>query len=135
MNALTTKPNYENPRLGEKWQGPYLKPGTKLEDPWGHPSDTKWSISRPPPTTKKRPALQALLGRPDGQPDTDDDIKLMPDAIKRPMLRLAQSNSAPPARTLRSALAPSQSGRGGFSLIELLLVVGLVLLLAGRDGL
>src|SRR6478672_13888130 len=36
LNALTTKPNYENQRLGEKWQGPYLKPGTKLEDPWGH---------------------------------------------------------------------------------------------------
>src|SRR6188508_3373127 len=32
LNALSTKPNYENPRLGEKWQGPYLKPGTKLED-------------------------------------------------------------------------------------------------------
>src|ERR1051326_4054680 len=36
LNALTVKPNFDNPRLGEKWQGPYLKPGTRLEDPWGH---------------------------------------------------------------------------------------------------
>src|SRR4029078_3376517 len=24
LNALATKPNFENTRLGEKWQGPYL---------------------------------------------------------------------------------------------------------------
>src|SRR5436190_19219171 len=36
LNALLVKPNYENPRLGEKWQGPYIKPGTRLEDPWGN---------------------------------------------------------------------------------------------------
>ena len=36
LNALLIKPNYENPRLGEKWQGPYVKPGTRLEDPWGN---------------------------------------------------------------------------------------------------
>src|SRR5512141_717621 len=36
LDALMKKPTYENEKLGEKWQGPYLKPGTKLEDPWGH---------------------------------------------------------------------------------------------------
>ena len=30
------KPTFENERLGEKWQGPYIKPGTKLEDAWGN---------------------------------------------------------------------------------------------------
>src|SRR6187401_3495170 len=37
LNALVTKPNFENQKQGEKWNGPYLKPGMKLEDPWGHP--------------------------------------------------------------------------------------------------
>src|SRR5688500_2599824 len=32
LDALITKPTYENEKLGEKWTGPYLKPGTKLED-------------------------------------------------------------------------------------------------------
>src|ERR1051326_9053807 len=36
LSALLVKPNYENPRLGEKWQGPYIKPGTRLEDRWGN---------------------------------------------------------------------------------------------------
>src|SRR5437016_440039 len=27
LNALVTKPNFENPKQGDKWQGPYLKPG------------------------------------------------------------------------------------------------------------
>src|SRR5437773_1540509 len=36
LDALLQKPTFENERLGEKWQGPYLKPGTKLDDPWGH---------------------------------------------------------------------------------------------------
>jgi type II secretion system protein G len=36
LDALLKKPTFENERAGEKWQGPYLKPGTKLDDPWGH---------------------------------------------------------------------------------------------------
>jgi general secretion pathway protein G len=34
LDALVTKPTFENERLGDKWNGPYLKPGTKLEDTW-----------------------------------------------------------------------------------------------------
>jgi hypothetical protein len=30
------KPTFENERMGERWKGPYLKPGTRLEDPWGN---------------------------------------------------------------------------------------------------
>src|ERR1043165_9036661 len=36
LDALLRKPTFENERLGDKWQGPYVKPGTKLDDPWGH---------------------------------------------------------------------------------------------------
>src|SRR5208283_6190820 len=36
LDALLKKPTFENESMGEKWQGPYLKPGTTLEDPWGH---------------------------------------------------------------------------------------------------
>src|SRR5512141_503074 len=36
LGALLVKPNFENEKLGEKWQGPYLKPGTTLEDAWGN---------------------------------------------------------------------------------------------------
>lgn len=36
LDALMKKPTFDNERMGEKWQGPYLKPGTLLDDPWGH---------------------------------------------------------------------------------------------------
>ena len=78
-----TKPNFENPRLGEKWQGPYLKPGTKLEDPWGH--NIRYEVVDKSTATddkKSGPPYKLFSVGPDGQPDTDDDIKLMPDGDK-----------------------------------------------------
>src|SRR5881392_439266 len=36
LEALLKKPTFENEKMGEKWQGPYLKPGTTLDDPWGN---------------------------------------------------------------------------------------------------
>jgi general secretion pathway protein G len=83
LNALVTKPNYENPRLGEKWQGPYLKPGTKLEDPWGH--TIRYEIvdkALAADDKKSGPPYKLFSVGPDGQPDTDDDVKLMPDGDK-----------------------------------------------------
>jgi general secretion pathway protein G len=81
LNALTTKPNYENQRLGEKWQGPYLKPGTRLEDPWGHA--IRYEVVDKATTsteeTKSGPPYKLYSIGPDGQPDTEDDIKLMPE--------------------------------------------------------
>lgn len=77
IDALMTKPTFENERMAERWKGPYLKPGTRLEDPWGHKlvyeavdrsaegSDTKSSL----------PYKLYSVG-PDGQPDTDDDVKM-----------------------------------------------------------
>jgi general secretion pathway protein G len=85
LNALTVKPNFENPRLGEKWQGPYLKPGTRLEDPWGHAiryEVVDKSTTGTDDKTKVGPPYKLYSVGPDGQPDTDDDIKLMPEGDK-----------------------------------------------------
>jgi len=73
LDALSKKPTFENERLGEKWQGPYLKPGTALDDPWGH----KIRYELLPADSENKSALPYKLFSvgPDGQPDTDDDIK------------------------------------------------------------
>ena len=83
LNALVVKPNYENPRLGEKWQGPYLKPGTKLEDPWGYPIryevvDKSTALDE----QKSGPPYKLFSIGPDGQAETDDDIKLTQEGDK-----------------------------------------------------
>jgi general secretion pathway protein G len=83
LNALSTKPNFENPRLGEKWQGPYLKAGMRLEDPWGHP--LRYEVvdkSLATDDTKSGPPYKLYSLGPDGQPDTEDDIKQMPEGDK-----------------------------------------------------
>ena len=78
LGALLAKPNYENPRLGEKWQGPYVKPGTKLEDPWGHKIRYEL-VDRAMDEKKSGPPYKLYSVGPDGQPDTDDDIRLSSD--------------------------------------------------------
>jgi general secretion pathway protein G len=82
LDALLKKPTYENEKLGEKWQGPYLKPGTKLEDPWGHKIVYE-KVERLAGTDDKSGAYKLpyklySVG-PDGQPDTEDDIKYLSD--------------------------------------------------------
>jgi general secretion pathway protein G len=76
LDALMKKPSFENERLGDKWQGPYLKPGTKLDDPWGN--KIRYEIADRAAEGEKTGALPYKLSSvgPDGQPDTDDDIKL-----------------------------------------------------------
>ena len=80
LDALTKKPSFENERMGEKWQGPYLKPGTQLDDPWGHKiryelADRAGGGSNDNEKNGGLPYKLFSVG-PDGQPDTDDDIKL-----------------------------------------------------------
>jgi len=77
LNALLTKPTFENERSGEKWQGPYLKPGTKLDDPWGFAIRYE-VVDRSQASDGAKSALPYKLFSvgPDGQPDTDDDIKI-----------------------------------------------------------
>jgi general secretion pathway protein G len=76
LDALLKKPTFENERLGEKWQGPYLKPGTQLDDPWGN--KIRYELADRTTDADKTGALPYKLFSvgPDGQPDTDDDIKL-----------------------------------------------------------
>jgi general secretion pathway protein G len=75
LDALMVKPNFENERMAERWKGPYLKPGVKLEDPWGHKLRYEF-VDRA--TTDNKAALPYKLSSigPDGQPDTDDDIRV-----------------------------------------------------------
>ncbi len=78
LGALLIKPTFENERLGEKWQGPYLKPGTRLEDAWGN----KIRYEPTDATLKADPAApdyKLYSVGPDGLPDTEDDIKLFDD--------------------------------------------------------
>ncbi|HTI70219.1 MAG TPA: type II secretion system major pseudopilin GspG [Candidatus Limnocylindria bacterium] len=80
LDALLKKPSFENERMGEKWQGPYLKPGTQLDDPWGHKvryelADRAGGGANDGEKTGALPYKLFSVG-PDGQPDTDDDIKL-----------------------------------------------------------
>ena len=78
LEALIKKPTYENERLGEKWQGPYLKPGTRLDDPWGH--KLRYEVTdRSVEGAKDALPYKLYSVGPDGQQETDDDIKLMPD--------------------------------------------------------
>ena len=75
INALLTKPTFENERMGEKWKGPYLKPGTRLEDPWGHKIRYEL-VDRTLDEQKTGPPFKLFSLGPDGQPETEDDIPL-----------------------------------------------------------
>ena len=75
LDALSKKPTFENERMGEKWQGPYLKPGTSLDDPWGF--KLRYELIAAGGDAESTSALPYKLFSvgPDGQPDSDDDIK------------------------------------------------------------
>ena len=75
LGALLVKPTYENEKLGEKWQGPYLKPGTKLVDAWGNTIRYEL-VDKSTQTDANTPDYKLYSVGPDGIPDTDDDIKL-----------------------------------------------------------
>lgn len=75
LDALLKKPTFENERMGEKWQGPYLKPGTRLDDPWGHKIRYE-TVDRAAEGGGKSALPYKLYSvGPDGQQDTDDDIR------------------------------------------------------------
>ena len=76
LDALVKKPTFDNPRLAEKWQGPYLKPGVKLDDAWGHKIRYELVDRATDAEAKTGPPYKLYSVGPDGQPDTDDDIRL-----------------------------------------------------------
>jgi general secretion pathway protein G len=75
LDALLKKPTFENEKLAEKWQGPYVKPGTTLDDPWSH--KIRYEVIERDTEGEQKGGLPYKLYSvgPDGQPDTDDDIK------------------------------------------------------------
>ena len=77
IDALLIKPTFENERMAERWKGPYLKPGTRLEDPWGNKLVYE-VVDRSIESTDNTASLPYKLSSvgPDGQPETDDDIKV-----------------------------------------------------------
>lgn len=76
LDALSKKPTFENERMGEKWQGPYLKPGTALDDPWGHKIRYELNTATTDGDNKQNALPYKLFSvGPDGQPDTDDDVR------------------------------------------------------------
>ena len=75
LGALLVKPQFENEQLGERWLGPYLKPGTKLLDAWGRQVVYELQDLTSTGDTNGLPYRLFSVG-PDGQPDTDDDLKL-----------------------------------------------------------
>ena len=82
LEALLKKPQFENEKLGEKWAGPYLKPGTTLDDPWGNKIRYELVDATTTSENEQKGGLPYKLYSvgPDGQPDTDDDIKHMPES-------------------------------------------------------
>jgi len=74
LDALMKKPTFENERQGDKWNGPYLKPGTALEDAWGHKLRYELADTTDE-ANKNAPRYKLFSVGPDGQPDTADDIK------------------------------------------------------------
>ncbi len=75
LDALSKKPTFENERMGEKWQGPYIKPGTSLDDPWGNKLRYELIAAGGDGDDKSALPYKLFSVGPDGQPDTDDDIR------------------------------------------------------------
>ena len=77
-------PDQLDRQMGERWQGPYLKPGTQLVDPWGNRlryelADATTGTGTSGETSGGLPYKLFSIG-PDGQPDTEDDVKLHAEA-------------------------------------------------------
>ncbi len=80
LDALLKKPTFENEKMGDRWAGPYVKAGTTLEDPWGHKIHYELADKSGPGETAGALPYKLFSVGPDGQPDTDDDIKLSPES-------------------------------------------------------
>lgn len=77
LDALLKKPNYENESLKNRWQGPYLKPGTKLEDAWSQKLKYELVDKAAAATgdDKEDAAPYKLYSvGPDGQDGNEDDV-------------------------------------------------------------
>ncbi len=75
LQALLRRPDFEDERLGDKWNGPYIKPGTPLDDAWGNTLRyelvDKTLIDEP-----DAPDYELFSVGPDGLEETEDDIRV-----------------------------------------------------------
>ena len=84
LDALLKKPSFEKESMGDKWTGPYLKPGTILDDPWGNKLRYELADTSAPDADKSGALPYKLFSvGPDGQPDTADDVKLFTEESDR----------------------------------------------------
>ena len=72
LMGLVRKPEFENEKLGGKWQGPYVKVGTTFTDAWSNllvyePADPEFMQAGDPP-------YRLYSKGPDGLEETEDDI-------------------------------------------------------------
>jgi general secretion pathway protein G len=79
LAALRTKPDFEDEATGRKWNGPYLKKSPK--DAWGNdlvyaPVEDAGQVGEDGVPVKP---YNLYSKGPDGQEDTDDDVKLEED--------------------------------------------------------
>ena len=77
LAALRTKPDFEDEATGKKWNGPYLKKTPK--DAWGNelvykPVEAAGQVNEDGTPVKP---YELYSKGPDGQEDTDDDVKLV----------------------------------------------------------
>jgi len=85
----------------------YVKPGTTLEDPWPtNSSMSRWTSRRSPATRQQAQSAYKLYSvGPDGQPDTEDDIKYMTETDT------GERVAPPPAGTHRTLTMATMTGR------------------------
>jgi general secretion pathway protein G len=94
LDALMVKPTFENERMGDKWSGPYLKPGTKLEDAWGN--KLRYEVAdMTDESNKNAPRYKLFSVGPDGQPDTADDIHAREASTEEGGAATASTSKAP----------------------------------------
>jgi general secretion pathway protein G len=74
LNALLTKPTFEDEKIAEKWRGPYIK--EEPRDPWNHPLKYERVEASDSSSSEAggKPFKLWSMG-PDGQDGTADDIK------------------------------------------------------------
>jgi general secretion pathway protein G len=73
LNALLTKPAFEDEKLAERWRGPYLK--SEPRDSWARPLHYTLAEAGSTETTPGAKPFRLSSDGPDGQEGTADDIR------------------------------------------------------------
>jgi general secretion pathway protein G len=71
MDALLTKPSYQDEKVGENWRGPYLK--HEARDPWNNV--LHYELTQAGSAEAQLTPYKLWSNGPDGMDGTEDDIK------------------------------------------------------------